>query len=108
MTLDVARMLAADARLVELSCRGDIGNRTDALERWLEDGMGDEGGGHVPVKLPPELLARADALIAAVGADRELGTLAGGRVSRAAVVRLALLYGLDELERRMELRRERE
>ena len=66
--------------------------------------MADGVGGPVPVKLPPELLARADELIAAVEADRELGTLAGGRVSRAAVVRLALLYGLEELERRLSQR----
>ena len=54
-----------------------------------------------PVKVPVALLDRADALASAVGADRELGTLAAGRVSRAAVVRLALVEGLDVLSRRL-------
>jgi hypothetical protein len=54
-----------------------------------------------PVRIPVDLLARADALIPAVSADRELGQLSAGRVSRAAVVRLALAEGLDVLARRL-------
>lgn len=50
-----------------------------------------------PVRVPVDLLSRADALAPGLLAVREIGLLAGGRVSRAAVVRLALSVGLDEL-----------
>lgn len=50
------------------------------------------------VRLPGDLLARAEALRAAVRATMpEL--LAAGAVSRSTVIRLALIRGLDALER---------
>lgn len=55
------------------------------------------------VRIPTDLLERADALIPVVRADRDLGSLAAGRVSRAAVVRLALVEGLDVLAARLVL-----
>ncbi len=58
----------------------------------------DESG-WIAVKLPPELIARADALLPALRTDPELGPMMG-RKSRAAVIRLALIRGLASLETR--------
>ena len=58
----------------------------------------------VPVKIPGELAARADALIAEVQADPELAGMLG-RVTRAAVIRLALVRGMASLEARASERR---
>lgn len=54
----------------------------------------------IAVKLPPELIARADALLPALRNDPELGPMMG-RKSRAAVIRLALIRGLGSLETRV-------
>ena len=99
--LDLARIRAALERLDPLVVEHpEVADLGEALERDLEDLMAEdevtEGG--VPVKLAVELLERADALISAVRADPELSAMMG-RVSRAAVVRVALLRGLAELER---------
>ncbi|MCB9797280.1 MAG: hypothetical protein H6741_31715 [Alphaproteobacteria bacterium] len=51
----------------------------------------------IAIRLPAELIERADALIPTLEGDRELRTW--GRVSRAAVIRLAVLRGLEALER---------
>jgi hypothetical protein len=99
--LDLARIRAALARLDELvEHHPELAERGDALERDLEELLmaDDEGPNMMPVKVPVELLERADALIPAMRADPELSALLG-RVSRAAVVRVALLRGLAELER---------
>jgi hypothetical protein len=99
--LDLARIRAALARLDALAMEHpELADRGEALERDLEDWMAEDEGtkGGVPVKLPVELLERADALISAVRADPELSAMMG-RVSRAAVVRVALLKGLNELEK---------
>jgi hypothetical protein len=50
-----------------------------------------------PLPLTPDLLARADALIAAMAADPEVRAL--GRPTRTAVLRVALACGLRDLER---------
>ena len=60
----------------------------------LEENMSRPEG--TPVRLPLDLLKRADALVPALDAVPELRTW--GRVSRAKVVRLALLRGLVMLE----------
>ena len=52
----------------------------------------------MPLPLTPDLLARADALIAAMAADPEVRAV--GRPTRAAVFRVALACGLRDLERR--------
>jgi hypothetical protein len=49
----------------------------------------------VPVKIPADLLARADSLLAAVAARPS--TIGYGRVSRSAVIRVALARGLDAM-----------
>ncbi len=48
------------------------------------------------LRLPPELLSRADVLLPLIAQDAELRTF--GRVSRSSVLRLAVLRGLEALE----------
>lgn len=48
------------------------------------------------IRLPQELLDRAERLIPLLESH---GPLAATRVSKAVVIRLALMRGLDELER---------
>ncbi|MCB9797102.1 MAG: hypothetical protein H6741_30825 [Alphaproteobacteria bacterium] len=50
----------------------------------------------IAIRLPSELIDRADALIPSLEQDSEFYTW--GRVSRAAVIRLAVLRGLEVLE----------
>lgn len=73
-----------------------------ALRSPLEDTLTGRPTNEEPVgtqvRLPGDLLARAEALRAAVRATLpEL--LAAGAVSRSTVIRLALIRGLDALER---------
>lgn len=99
--LDFARIHAALQRLDALVVEHpELADRGESLERDLEELLmaEDEGPNMMPVKLPMELLERADALIPVMRADPELSALLG-RVSRAAVVRVALLKGLNELEK---------
>lgn len=58
----------------------------------------------ITFRLPAELILRAEALVSAVRADPERGAF--GRVSKAAVLRLAIVKGLAVLE--AEYRREEE
>lgn len=53
-----------------------------------------------PIKLPIALLERVDALLPRVEADPRLSALVGRR-SRTALVRLAILRGLEILEREL-------
>lgn len=57
----------------------------------------------IALRLPAELLERAEALVEDVAADPELGSL--GRVTRSTVLRLAVARGLAALERRYGSRR---
>lgn len=60
--------------------------------------------GWIDARLPAELTARADLLVAAVQADPELrGGV--GTVTRATVLRLALARGLASLEASVKARR---
>jgi hypothetical protein len=57
----------------------------------------------VPIRIPGELLERTDVLGRRILADPETSFLLGrmgGKVSRSAVLRLALLEGLKALEAR--------
>ena len=49
------------------------------------------------VRVSPEMLKRADRLIPKLGRDTAVSTI--GNVTRSTVVKLALLRGLDALER---------
>ncbi|MDY0060031.1 MAG: hypothetical protein RBU45_09495 [Myxococcota bacterium] len=71
------------------------------------EGLDDEPGGEepgdplvpYPLRLPRSLVERIRALAADLSTDPELAALARGRVTSGAVARLALLRGLDSLER---------
>lgn len=58
---------------------------------------------HVPMRLDPDIVARADALVPILAADPVLSSV--GQVTRAAVLRMALRLGLDALEERHGRRR---
>jgi hypothetical protein len=48
------------------------------------------------LRLPADMIARVEALVPKLGAAPSLGAF---RVSRSAILRMALVRGLDELER---------
>lgn len=50
----------------------------------------------IPVRLPPALVDRLDAVTPAAAAAPELAT--AGKVTRSDVLRLAVLKGLEQLE----------
>ncbi len=54
-------------------------------------------GTPVAVRIPNDLAKRIDRLMLKVGKDPTLATF--GRVSRSSVVKLALLKGVEQLER---------
>ena len=86
----VAELLRADPALADRTAawmRGDL--KGDELMP-LKNG--------VPVRVPAELLARIDLLLPLLREDPELTTT--GRVSRSSIVRLAVLRGVEVLERR--------
>ncbi len=58
--------------------------------------MGKVAGPLLSVRVSPELLKRADKLIARVGRDTAVTTI--GRVTRSTIIKLALVRGLDALE----------
>ena len=62
----------------------------------LRDQAKAKGDAHRAVRIPEDIMKRIDALVPYVRASATLG--AGGRVSVAAVARLALLRGLAMLE----------
>jgi len=100
--LDLARIRAAHARLDALAlAHPDLTHpgRAEALALDLETlTMPTDDNRRAPVKLPPDLLDRAEALVPLVLADPELSATMG-RVSRAGVIRVALLKGLTEMEK---------
>lgn len=51
----------------------------------------------IPIRLPPELVEWADRLVPLVAKDPKVTTL--GRVSRSSVLRMALLAGLEAVEK---------
>jgi hypothetical protein len=50
------------------------------------------------IRFDPGVLSRAEALVAFIAADPELGAV--GRITKSAVLRLALRLGLKQLEQR--------
>jgi hypothetical protein len=76
-------------------------SRYDACQRGrlscpdLEESMSPDLP--VSLRIPASLLADADALIPAIGDDPKVRALLGGPPSRAAVLRLAIVFGLDAL-----------
>ena len=100
MAVDLDRVRVLERQLHELvEAHPETADRTAAYFAGdlagvpLEALVSDLG---VPVKLPPDLVAMVDELLPAVEQDRDLSVLLG-RVSRASVARLALLYGVQRL-----------
>jgi len=52
----------------------------------------------VTIRMPADLLAQADELVDALKADPTLAAVTGGRMSRSAVLRLAVVRGLEALK----------
>ena len=109
--LDMARIQAAEAKIAEvLTLHPEIQRRTAA---WLASDPTTEGvevlivgteeeTGNKPsmqtlgIRLDQGTIDRADALLDFVATKPELRAM--GRVSRASVLRLAMLRGLDVIE----------
>lgn len=101
------RQLRRETQLAEL--RALLGSDPELQARYEAAVRGEIPGGEVltmavketPVslRLPAELIARADALVDPMGEDLTLATVTGGRVTRSTVLRVALLRGLQALER---------
>ena len=51
----------------------------------------------IPLRLPPELVQRAEGLVPLVAMDPKVAAI--GRVTRSSVLRMALVKGLASLER---------
>ncbi len=91
------------ARAAEEDLRATLAANPEVRERTARFLSGELKGGPMaqegqPVRVPGELLDRADKLVPILSTDPELR--AWGRVSRASVIRLALLRELEVLERR--------
>lgn len=96
-----ADVRAAEERIAEvLTNHPEAAERTAAfLERepTMEELMAAQRFDKpTPLRLDQEILERADALIPSVGKRPEFQAI--GRVTRASVLRLAILRGLAELE----------
>ena len=101
------RLRALDSELGELLARRpDLADRTRAMLASelpcpdledLEDRMAINDAA-TQLRLPAEALARAEALIPALEAEPMLQAVGRG-VSRSSVLRLAVLRGLDSLEK---------
>ena len=86
-------------RLTEITgADRDLDMRTRAwlAEQATEDTMAQEVS--VTLRLAPELLDRAERLVSKLEGQ---GPLAATRVSRSTVIRLAMLRGLDAIEREL-------
>jgi len=55
-----------------------------------------EAGAQTAVRLPPEMLRRAEALVSKMAKDPTLSAL--GRVTRSTVLKIAVARGLQALE----------
>jgi len=101
--VDMARVLAAEQTIAEaLALRPDLAGRTAAFlssdpdAEALEEPMADRFDKPTQIRLDADILTRADALVPFVASKPEFQAI--GRVTRASVLRLAMLRGLAELE----------
>jgi anti-sigma factor RsiW len=103
--IDLARVRAVEARLTaHLQQRPELAERTarflagdpaiETMERLMTEPL--EEPAHL--RLPREVHTRAEALAQLLAEDPELRAL--GRMSKTAVLRLAVLHGLEVLEQR--------
>ena len=103
--LDLARVRAAEERLAEhLRRQPDLAARTarfladNPSVRTMETLMTEPFEQPTHLRLPRDVHARAEALVERLAEDPELRAL--GRMSKTAVLRLAVLHGLEVLEQR--------
>jgi hypothetical protein len=103
--IDLARVRAAEARLTaHLRRRPELAERTaqflagspsiETMERLMTEPL--EEPAHL--RLPREVHRRAEALAQLLAEDPELRAL--GRMSKTAVLRLAVVHGLEVMEQR--------
>lgn len=98
--IDLQRANRALGRLADM-LRADPA-MADRAARWMRGDL--TGGSHMPtpgkraIRLPDELMNRADRLVPLLQRDPELLAI-GARVSTSLVLRLAIVRGLDALER---------
>ena len=106
--VDLARVRAAEERLAELvAANPQLAARTAAMlagdlacpDLDQEDRPKMTTTKTTTLRLPPDLVTRADALVPQAGRAAELGTMT--RITRSDVLRLALLRGLAVLEREL-------
>lgn len=99
MLVDLAAVRQAKRRMAELlRAHPEIRERT---AHWLAAGGQEETPMQkmsLNIKVDPAVLVRARKLIPSLAADPEYGPLL--RASQAAVLRLALMSGLEALEKR--------
>ena len=103
--IDLARIRAAEARLAaQLRQHPELATRTahflagDPSVETLERLMTEPLEKPTQLRLPREALERAETLIPLLAQHPEFRAL--GRLSRATVLRLAVLHGLEMLEQR--------
>lgn len=92
------RLARVHPELVDVTARGP-NNRAgwaDVLTTLEDYSVTRYADKHVPVRIPEALLERAEALRPALASVPELAAM--GTVSRAAVIRLAIVRGLASLE----------
>jgi hypothetical protein len=102
---DLTRARAAEERLAaRLRQQPDLAARTARLldgnpsVETMETLMVEPFEKPTQLRLPREVLARAEALVPILAENPELRAL--GRLSKTAVLRLAVLHGLEVLEQR--------
>jgi hypothetical protein len=105
--IDLARVRAAEERLAEhLRQRPDLAARTarflagNPSVQTMENLMTEPFEQPTHLRLPRDVHERAAALVSRLAEDPELRAL--GRMSKTAVLRLAVLHGLEVLEQRVQ------
>jgi hypothetical protein len=104
---DLARVRAAEERLAEhVRRRPDMATRTahflagNPSVETMETMMVEPFEKPTQIRLPRDVHERAAALVSQLAEDPELRAL--GRMSKTAVLRLAVLHGLEVLEQRVQ------
>lgn len=104
---DLARVQAAEARLAaQLRQHPELATRTahflagNPSVETMETLMTEPLEKPTQLRLPREALERADTLISLLAKHPEFRAL--GRLSKATVLRLAVLHGLEVLEQRVQ------
>lgn len=101
--IDLERARAAEERIATtLRAHPEVAERTarflagDPSVNTMETLMDEKLSIPIQIRIPEDLLGRADALQVAIAKDPALRAM--GRITRTAVLRLAILHGLEVLE----------